>query len=173
MNTVPHYSWSFSSLGLLECPRKYEIIRAKKLIPPSPSKAGDEGSRLHELIEKYIRDDVWDDELAKWKKLLDIYKAKDGVCEQEYAFKKVDGQLVRCTADDPDAWYRGYIDWMKIDGENCEVVDWKTGRVKVTKQLQLYAWIIMTAHPEVNNVKCTFHFVNVPDQISEIGRAHV
>ena len=25
----------------------------------------------------------------------------------------------------------------------------------------------MTAHPEVNNVKCTFHFVNVPDQISE------
>ena len=175
---IPHYRWSFSSLGLMDCPRKYELVRAKEIVKPEKSKAGDEGARLHELIEGYIRDDKWDPELARWKRVLDIYKAKNGVCEAGYSFKWVycesdefprieNYELVRCEDTDPDRWYTGYIDWMKIDGESCEIADWKTGKVKITKQLQLYAWVVMTAHPEVNKVKVTFHFLNYSDQVSD------
>jgi hypothetical protein len=56
---------------------------------------------------------------------------------------------------------------MKIDGNKCEIADWKTGKVKVTKQLQLYAWVVMLAHPEVDTVKVTFHFLNYNDQVSD------
>jgi hypothetical protein len=184
MNEVPHYRWSFSSLGLMTCPKQYELVRAKGTVKSEESKAGNEGARLHELIEKYIRDDIWDTELSRWKRVLDIYKAKNGVCEAGYSFKwaydqstfkseplvydeERMGGLFRCEDTDPDRWYTGYIDWMKIDGDFCEIADWKTGKVKITKQLQLYAWVVMTAHPEVNKVKVTFHFLNHSDQVSD------
>jgi len=188
MNKIPKYSWSFSSLGLMKCPRQYEIVRAKKIIQSPPSAAGDEGSRIHKLIEDYFNEDKWDDELLKWKRLLQTYKAKGGVAEAEYAFKWVsrdeltdgsvishtsyydaenDRWLARCEMDDPDAWFRGIIDWLKLDFENgtAEVVDWKTGRVKPSTQMQLYAWVIFLAHPEIDRVKCTFHWINHNDQL--------
>jgi hypothetical protein len=186
MNKIPHYTWSFSSLGLFECPKKYELLRAKRLIESPKSEAGNEGARLHELIEAYIKGGELDPDIARWKRILDVYKEKDGKCEEEYAFKWIDynldtGQdiglikyvddqaklLVRCKGDDPDRWYLGFIDWMKIDGNKCEIADWKTGKVKVTKQLQLYAWVVMLAHPEVDTVKVTFHFLNYNDQVSD------
>ena len=161
------YAWSFSSLGLFDCPKKYELLRAKKIVESEKSKAGDEGARLHKLIENYIRDDIWDEELARWKRVLNIYKAKNGICEAEYSFKWIDNELIPCKPNDPDRWYLGYIDWMKLDGDKCEIVDWKTGKVKITKQLQLYAWVVMIAHPEINSVKVTFHFLNQNDQVSD------
>jgi hypothetical protein len=179
MNKIPHYRWSFSSLGLFECPKKYELLRAKEIVKNPPSKSGNEGARLHEVIELYVRDGVWSDELTPWKRVLDIYKAKEGVCEAGYSFKWQDHyparfedwykerKLVRCSDKDPDRWYTGYIDWMKITGNKCEIVDWKTGKVKLTKQLQLYAWVVMTAHPEIDEVKVTFHWLNHKDQISD------
>lgn len=176
MNLIPHYRWSFSSLGLFECPKKYELLRAKEIVKGEKSAAGDEGARLHELIEGYIRDNKWDPELARWKRVLDIYKAKDGICEAGYSFKfptiidafeRNYNSIISCHDTDPGRWYTGYIDWMKIDGDSCEIADWKTGKVKITKQLQLYAWVVMTAHPEVNKVKVTFHFLNYGDQVSD------
>ena len=181
-NNIPKYSWSFSSLGLMKCPRQYEIVRAKKIIQSPPSAAGDEGSRIHKLIEDYFNEDKWDDELLKWKRLLQTYKAKGGVAEAEYAFKWVNSGehenylghpsddercLVRCEMDDPDVWFRGIIDWLKLDFEHgtAEVVDWKTGRVKPSTQMQLYAWVLFLAHPELNRVKCTFHWINHNDQL--------
>lgn len=185
MREIPNYRWSYSSIGLIECPKKYELIRAKEILKSPKSSAGDEGARLHELIEGYIRDDVWSVELSNWKRVLDIYKAKNGVCEVGYGFKLVEynpnthgvlpdvsraknGKLwipIQCSDSDPDRWFTCYIDWMKIDGNNCEIVDWKTGKVKVTKQLQLYAWVVMTAHPEIEKVKVTFHWLNHKDQV--------
>jgi hypothetical protein len=186
MNPVPHYTWSFSSLGLFECPKKYELLRAKRLIESPKSEAGIEGARLHELIEAYVKGGELDPDIARWKRILDVYKAKDGKCEEEYAFKWVDYSVIihgmptvtrtfdgkaqilaRCKGDDPDRYYLGYIDWMKIDGNKCEIADWKTGKVKVTKQLQLYAWVVMLAHPEVDTVKVTFYFLNYNDQVSD------
>ena len=190
--TPPKYTWSFSSLGLFECPKKYELLRAKRLIESPKSEAGNEGARLHELIEAYIKGGELDPDIARWKRILDVYKAKDGKCEEEYAFKWVKRStlpefypptkqdihvrnvnsddcdvLVRCKGDDPQRWYLGFIDWMKIDGNKCEIADWKTGKVKVTKQLVLYAWVVMLAHPEVDTVKVTFHFLNYNDQVSD------
>lgn len=182
--TPPKYTWSFSSLGLFECPKKYELLRAKRLIESPKSEAGNEGARLHELIEVYLKGGELDPDIARWKRTLDVYKAKDGKCEEEYAFKWTpcislnndavqelnpvyERKLIRCKGDDPERWYLGYIDWMKIDGNKCEIADWKTGKVKVTKQLQLYAWVIMLAHPEIDTVKVTFHFLNYNDQVSD------
>jgi hypothetical protein len=167
----------------MKCPRQYELVRAKKIIQSPPSAAGDEGSRIHKLIEDYFNEDKWDDELLKWKRLLQTYKAKGGEAEAEYAFKwvteitqfedylsyAIPENVVRCEMDDKDSWFRGIIDWLKLDFDNgtAEVVDWKTGRVKPSTQMQLYAWIIFLAHPEIDRVKCTFHWINHNDQLPQ------
>lgn len=168
-NPIPKYSWSFSSLGLMSCPRKYELIRAKKIIQSPPSAAGDEGSRVHALIEDYFNTGTMVDELFKYRRLLESYHVKGGQAEAEYAFKWVDQTLIRCEMDDPDVWFRAILDWVKVDLENktAEVADWKTGRVKPSKQLQLYAWIIFLVHPEIERVKCTFHWINHNDQLPQ------
>ena len=190
MNKIPHYSWSHSSLGLMSCPRKYELVRAKKIVTTqleSPSAA--EGIRIHELIEAYFKEDKWDPELNKYKRILETYKAKGGVAEAGYAFKWVNkdeysatdadqvcvydekrqAYLVPCEMDDPMCWYRGFLDWSKIDedAEYAEIVDWKTGRVKPSKQNQLYAWIVFTAYPKIKKAKSTFHWINKGDQLPQ------
>lgn len=169
---IPKYSWSFSSIGLMSCPRKYELIRAKKIIQSPPSASGDEGSRVHALIEDYFNTGTMVDELFKYRRLLETYKAKNGIPEAEYAFKWTIDEphyLIRCKMDDPNVWFRGILDWVKIDSEKgeAEVADWKTGRVKPSKQMQLYAWIIFTAHPEINRVKTAFHWINHNDQLPQ------
>lgn len=163
------YSWSFSALSMFEsCPKKYEIIRAKKLVSDPPGKAADEGTRMHTMIEEYLRDDKWDPELLPYKRILDIVKEKQGVCEEGYHFKRTQqSELVRCEADDPECWVRSYLDWHKMDGETAEIIDWKTGKVKPSKQLGFYAWLLFTAHPELKRVKSTFHWINKNDQLSE------
>lgn len=165
MSTIPFWSWSFSSLSMYEsCPKKYEIIRVKKVISDIPGKAAEEGTRIHTMIENYLMHDTWDDELLKWKTLLQIVKDKHGQCEVGYHFKK---GMARCEAKDPECWIRSYIDWIKVEGETAELIDWKTGRVKHTKQLAFYAWLVFQAHPEVQQVKGTFHWINHNDHISE------
>ena len=151
-------------------------MRAKKILKEPSSVSGDEGSRVHALIEEYFLNDKWNDELLPYKRLLNLYKEKGGRPEAEYAFKWVvdvcdpeydSKKLVRCEMDDPNCWFRAILDWVKVDGEFAEVADWKTGKVKPTKQLQFYAWVIMLAHPEVKKVKGTFHWINYKDQLSD------
>lgn len=176
------YSWSYSSLSMFNsCPKKYEIIRVKKLVTDPPGKAAEEGTRMHTMIEEYLRDDKWDNELLPYKRLLTIVKEKKGVCEEGYHFKWITelGEhpagtpvyekrtLVRCEADDPNCWVRSYLDWHKIDGTTAEIIDWKTGKVKPSSQLGFYAWLLFTAHPELERVKSTFHWINRSDQLSE------
>jgi hypothetical protein len=153
----------------MNCPKKYELVRAKKVVTSPPSASGDEGTRVHALIEDYFNTGVMDLELVKYKRLLETYYTKDGKAEAEYAFKWVDNELVRCEMDDPDVWFRAILDWVKVDEDNksAEVADWKTGRVKPSKQLQLYAWIIFLAYPTVEKVKCTFHWINYNDQLPQ------
>jgi len=158
-------SWSYSAISMYkDCPKKYEIIRAKKLIQEATGKAADEGTRIHTLIENYLMKDEWNDDLTPYKTLLDIVKAKGGQCEVGYHFRK---GMERCEPDDPFCWVRSYIDWIKIDGNSAELIDWKTGRVKPTNQLGFYAWLVFTAHPEVEKVKATFHWINKGDQMTE------
>ena len=185
MNNNPHYSWSYSSLGLMRCPKQYELVRAKKIVQSQSSAAGDEGSRIHSLIEHYFNTGEMSDELFSSRRLFETYYAKGGKPEVEYAFKWIPYEgsnadqayyqestnqvLVRCEMNDPDVWYRGIIDWLKLDFDKyeAEVADWKSGRVKPSKQLRLYAWIIFLAHPEIKKVKCTFHWFNHNDQLPE------
>ena len=159
----------------MSCPKMYELVRAKKIVTTQlESPAAAEGIRVHELIEAYFKEDKWDPELNKYKRLLETYKAKGGVAEQGYAFKweaegDLPARLIPCEMDDPMCWYRGFLDWSKVDEEAAyaEIVDWKTGRVKPSKQNQLYAWIVFTAHPKIKKAKSTFHWINKGDQLPQ------
>jgi hypothetical protein len=111
----------------------------------------------------------FDEELRPYKSFLDHIKKDEGLCEQGYHFKWNEDktELIRCEADDKEAWFRSYIDWICIKGDKASVKDWKNGRPKHTKQLQFYAWVVMLAHPHVEEVSAVFHFLKYKDQINE------
>ncbi len=61
--------------------------------------------------------------------------------------------------DGPDAWARGILDLMVIDGTTCVSADWKTGKIKPSKQLEMSAGIIFCHYPEVEVIKTAFFWL--------------
>jgi len=159
------WTWSYSSLELFKsCPKKYQILRHDKIMVEPPGKAAEMGSQVHESIENYLKTGVFTADLLKWEKLLRVVYEEQGECEKEYALNK---NLEQVTFKAKDVWCRAIIDWIKIDGTKCKVIDWKTGRVNPSKQLQFYAWMVFTCHPEVEEVEATFHWINHKDHLTE------
>lgn len=165
--TKPRYTWSFSSLGMFNsCPRRYWAVRVAKVVTEPQGQAASDGTRIHTKIENYLKDGKFDEELIPYTRILNVYKELNGECEVGYHFTE---DWKPCAADDPNVWVRSYIDWRKLDLEKGvgEVTDWKTGRVKVTKQLSFYAYLVFKAHPEIEDVKSSFQFLKYKDQIIE------
>lgn len=159
------FTWSYSSLGLYQgCPKKYQILRHDKIIVEPPGKAAELGSQIHEKIENYLKTGEFTADLLKWEKLLRTVYEEHGQCEVEYALNK---RLERVEFKAQDVWCRAIIDWMKIDGSKAKIIDWKTGRVSPSKQLQFYAWILFTCHPELEEVEATFHWINHNDKLTD------
>lgn len=159
------WTWSFSSLELAKsCACKYRVLRHEKLMVEPSGHAAEIGSMIHEKIEGFLKTGVFDFTLLKWEKLLREYHAKGGKPEVEYAFNR---DLKRVGFKDADVWFRAIIDFLKIDGESAEIADWKTGKVKPTKQMSFYAWVVFLAHPEVTKIKATFEWINHSDHLTE------
>lgn len=147
-----------------DCPNKYRVIRFDKQIKDIPGKAAELGSQIHAKIEEYLNTGVFPSELLKWEKLLRETYERKGEAEKEYAFNK---NLEKVDFKAPDVWVRAIIDWIKIENGHASIIDWKTGKVSPSKQMQFYAWIIFTAHPEVETVESTFHWINHNDKLTE------
>ena len=160
-----NWTWSYSSLSQFRtCPKKYQVLRHEKWMKEPSGAAAEIGSRVHESIEKYLQSGEFTADLLKWEKLLrEVYEHK-GLCEVEYALNK---NLQRVEFKAADVWCRAIIDWMKIEGNKCKIIDWKTGKVSPNKQLQFYAWVIFTCHPEIDEVEATFHWINHADKLTE------
>ena len=156
-------AWSYSALQLFEtCPRKFQALRITKEVKEPENESLRWGNWLHKQFEQYIRAEgkfVIPKEIERYRKLLDTVLAQPGEKYAEYEVC-LSPQLKMLSWYDKNAWSRGKLDVLIIDGDKATVLDWKTGKPKSDDtQAKLFALYVFTLFPHVEEVKAGFIWV--------------
>ena len=152
---------SFRSMNTYyTCPKQYQLTYVTPVIPYQETEATRWGTEVHKALEDYCRDGTeMPDKCSQFKPFGDKIKALPGekLYEQEMALTK---SLQPTAFDSPDAWMRGIVDVLVLNGDKALVNDWKTGKIRPdSDQLKLFAGFVMQTYPEVNVVKTVYSWV--------------
>ena len=166
-------TWSFSQLqGFETCPRQhYELKIAKnyqQIVHPTTAW----GTRGHLALEERVRDGIeLPSEFSYLERFAQGIIAIPGetYCEHEIACTK---ELAPTGFNSPDAWGRGIIDVLKVQGDKAVALDYKFGKVKPSAQLKLMALLVFVNFPEVQSVTSRFLWIQFRDKtVGELKRA--
>lgn len=158
--------WSYSALDdFVNCPRAhYEKKIAKSVVEPK-TEAIIWGEYVHKVFEDRQRDGVvLPVDLRHHEEYMSVLEAHPGrlMVEEKIA---LDTNCQPCTFFSPNVWYRGVVDFGKIDSHTAHLVDYKTGKQhRKFKQLQLFAIHTFIAYPSVETVRAEFYWTK--DQTS-------
>ena len=155
MSTKVMPAWTYSQLDTYEtCPKKFYHIRVAKDVKDPPNEHSAWGERVHTALENRVKDgtplpvgmDQWEGIAAKLMAL-----PGEKLTEHKMAVTKD-----FLPAQWGEAWSRGIIDLLIINGRQAVVADHKTGKRKMSEQLELYAGYVFAAYPEVEEVTSCF-----------------
>lgn len=152
--------WSHSALEQFNnCPRAYHAHRVEKSVPYVEGPEAKYGNWVHQKFEDRLRHGVvLPAELHEHEPYLAKLEALPGVGEAEQQIAlNLRGQP--CGYWDADVWFRGKVDYLKVNGDKARVVDWKTGK-QHQKLIQLYEYIlwVFLRHPEVTAVRADYYW---------------
>lgn len=163
MNPRP---WSFSALGdFTNCPRAYYEKRIAKSVQEEQNEAALWGDYVHKQFDLYLK--AWRPDtvvplpanLEMYREYLDHFARGSGTMysECEYAITK---EQRPCGFFAKDVWCRAIIDVLHLDGDTARAIDHKTGKIRHnTKQLKLSALMIFAHHPEIQEVKTGYFWL--------------
>ena len=153
--------WSYSALeDFKNCPFAYYTKRGIKSVRDEGSEHTVWGTKVHEAFEHRQRDgtplpmDLMEHE--------DMMKRMDELPGDLYAERKValDRNRMPCGFDEHDVvWWRGIIDWTKIDRPNrkARIRDYKTGKMHAKfQQLKLFSIYTFIEFPDIDEVECKY-----------------
>lgn len=157
----PIVAWSHSALATYEsCPKKYYHLKVLKDFKESfDNPAALEGKANHKHFEdRMVKGAKLPMELMHHEKYLAQILAAPG---DQYGEQRLalNGQFEPTGFFDRDCYGRAIIDYMKVNGENAIIIDWKFGKMKDDfAQLKLFAAFASVFMPEVNNFTCLFYW---------------
>lgn len=158
-----------------QCPRKFKLQYIDKVFPDDSSNPHFvRGNAIHEQLEKYLifkkvgkthmAEPQMAPEAASARGIIDGLAAfcDDLMSEQQLA---INHDWNKCGWFDGDeVRYRAILDVLGFKNDSAIVVDWKTGQVREYNeyggQLHLNAAIVMSIHPKVQKVTCSYNFVD-------------
>lgn len=152
-------SFSHSSIKTYEdCPLKYKLTRIDKLQEPTGD-AAQRGKDIHTEFENALDlQQKLGDAFTYWDDYIAELILKGAKSEVQFAITK---DWARTDFLAANAWLRGIYDVLWIDGSSAHVLDWKTGKERdYGDQLQLYATIIMSEHPDVDVVTTEICYID-------------
>lgn len=150
---------SYSSLKQFEnCPQRYYRQRIIKDVKDEGGEASKYGERIHEMLERRLRDnDELPQEAARYEALC---KGVEKLAEGGELF--VEKEMVLNANHEPtgwwdaDAWLRSKLDVLVIKGADAVVMDWKTGKRKPDFfQMEIFAGQVFKHFPDIQRVKTT------------------
>lgn len=137
------FTWSFSALVDYEgCPKRFAEKRFYCTTVEAESEEMRWGTRVHKAFEERIRDgkafpEDFPATYEPWARNLERLPG-DKFFERKFAVRK---NHAPCDWFDKNAYGRGVIDLLVIDGDTAVIVDYKTGKKKDDQtQLDLFAW---------------------------------
>lgn len=144
--------WTHSQLTNFQtCPRQYYHTTVAKLIPYQETEQNLWGKRVHTALEMRIKQgDPLPAGMEHWEPLMLKIEAMDGLKETERKYALDRNFKPAGYWDNP--WTRGSADLVITHGSDAIILDYKTGKRKLTDQLHLYAAYKMAHSPEVNRV---------------------
>jgi hypothetical protein len=148
-------AWSYSALNSYEtCPHRHYRTKVVKDIREPQSEQLLWGNRVHKALELRVRDGTpLPKDMQKWEPIVERLLAKKGesIPEQKLCLNE---QLMATGWFDKDAWCRGIVDYMLVDGDKAVALDWKTGKPKEDHdQLMLFAALLFHTYPELETIR--------------------
>lgn len=152
--------WSHSALeDFKNCPRSYAEKRIFKSVVETKHEATVWGEEVHKHFEDFMKDGVaLPRGLGVHEEFLLRLMALPGThgVEQKIALNT---SAQPCDFFAADAWYRGVVDWMTVNGDSALLIDYKTGKHHTKfQQLRLFALHTFAAHPEVQTVRAEYYW---------------
>lgn len=153
--TMPRMSYS-AATKYHTCPKQYFEIKIAKSVEEPPGEAAIWGSRVHEAIENLLTDGLaLPHEFSFLQPLMDRVNKMQGTRYIEHEIY-TRSDRTPTTPQNGDAANLAIIDFLQVDGKKARLVDWKSGKIKVTSQLRFYAACVFSAFPEVESVSTAF-----------------
>lgn len=173
--------WSHSALDdFKNCPRAFYEKRVAKSVVEVKHQATIWGEEVHKHFEERLAHGVvLPPALETHEAFLADLEARPGQAfvEQKIALNR-SGQPCEFFAD--DVWFRGVIDYMKINGNRALVVDHKTGKMhQKMGQLILFSLHTFIAYPQVEEIDAEYYWTQtkttngatyIRDRIPELWR---
>lgn len=155
--------WSHSRLSTFEnCPRQYYELNVAKSVQDVKGEAVIWGEQVHEHFERRLRDGTpLPVDLEKHEPFMAFLDAMPGkkLVEAKIA---LDQKMNPCQFFDKDVWYRGVIDYGKVNGKYARLIDHKTGKHHAKfGQLKLFALHTFAAYPEVEEVRAEYYWTQI------------
>ena len=149
--------WSYTRLGVFEqCRLRFWWEYVAKDFNREKSPALQKGIDTHNHFEARLRLQTelpWD--WRRWERVcaaIDQYPVR--LVEHPIT---LDINLNVCEDKARHAWFTMNLDVAVMDGgSDARVIDWKTGKVRVTPQLELYADGLMAQWPQLEKVTSSF-----------------
>jgi hypothetical protein len=162
-------AWSYTALeDFVNCPRSYYEKRVAKSVKEEKTEAIIWGEVVHKHFENRQKDGTpLPTELQQHEKYMQWLEDQPGVTstERKIALNK-SGKP--CGFFDEDVWYRGVIDFSKINSETALLIDYKTGKAHSKfQQLKLFALHTFAEYPEINAVDVRFYWTKTESQTGE------
>lgn len=148
-------AWTFSALEKYEsCPRQYYHTQVARDVVETPSDAVAWGRAVHTALEDRIAKGLsLPAEMAHWEPLAKKLSSLPGQKLPEVKLA-VNDSFEPC--DWKKAWSRGVADLVVVHENTAVTLDYKTGKRKLTEQIELYAAYIFAHYPEVEKVHTGF-----------------
>lgn len=166
--------WGFSKLETFQqCKKKFYFQYIQKL--PTPSNAAmARGGKIHETLEAYLQGWITvlppDQVPEVWQPRLDELKAMPAFTSEQAI--GLDNQW-RPLKDwfQKTTWLRSKMDAKALaEPMLLEVVDFKTGKYRVPsdEQIEMYAIVGLSQHPEVKQARAEFWFIDLDDVYTKV-----
>lgn len=171
MTTPKVAPWSFSRIKAFDtCPKQFYHTYILKEFPYEETAAMRYGTEFHKAAEEFIRDGKpVPERFAYAAPALQALADKPGYkhCEMKFGLTR---DLKLCDFFDKRVWFRGVVDLAIVDGEECTIVDYKTGkssRYAEKGQLELMALAIFKWFPKVKKIRAGLVFVVPGEMVKE------
>lgn len=167
-----NFSWSYSKFkNFVTCPKRhYEVDIAKHYTDSSEALTW--GNDVHDGLAKACKGEApLPDTMKDYQHWIDKYAAPglpgQLYVEQKYAMKS--DFTPTGWSDWNNAWVRGIVDLMRVDGPVARVLDWKTGKLlHDSRQLMINSQVVFAQFPGVQRIKTEFVWLkeNDPDAVT-------
>lgn len=147
--------WTYSALESFEtCPKKHYHTRVARDFKELPNESAAWGDRVHAALEQRVLNGTpLPEGMTQWETLAAKLAALPG---KKFTEMKAGIDSGFAPADYKSSWSRGKVDLIVVHGPKALVLDYKTGKQKLTKQLALYAGYVFSLFPDVEEVEAGF-----------------